>query len=202
MQSNNIGYMHISHMERISKRQVREKMESIVQELSDSKGLIVDVRDNKGGLDNIADLIASYLIDTETVARYEQIRKKDDHNSYTKPEEKKIKPKKLTFTKRIIILTNDRTRSAGEYFVLTLKDLDYITIVGDRTEGMIGGSKIGLLPYGWIYGVNKWKVTSRNHEWYEDIGIPPDFYIQNEITDLESNFDPVIKKAIDLIGNK
>ncbi len=202
VKSDNIGYMHISHMERITKKQVKEKMKYIVHELSDSKGLIIDVRDNKGGLDGISDLIASYLIDTTVTARYEQVRKKGDYNSYTEPEEIKIHPKEIAFTKQIVIVANDRTRSAGEYFVLALKDIDYITIVGDRTEGMIGGSKIGILPYGWIYGVNKWKVTSRNHIWYEDIGIPPDFFIQNKISDIESNFDPVIKKAISLIDKQ
>jgi carboxyl-terminal processing protease len=55
--SSSIGYMHISHMERISRRKVKNRMRYIISELSNTKGLIIDVRDNRGGLDNISDLI-------------------------------------------------------------------------------------------------------------------------------------------------
>lgn len=201
VKSENIGYVHISNMEGIKERKVKNTMKGIVKKLSDSDGLIIDVRANNGGFDNICDMITSFCIDSVIVARYEQTRKKKSYNSFTKPKKVTIKPQKLTFTKNIIILTNDRTRSAGEFLVLALKDLSYVTIVGDRTEGILGGTKIGLLPYGWIYAVNKWKNTSRNQIWYEDIGIPPDFLIQNKIENIETKADPLIEKAIELIEN-
>jgi hypothetical protein len=200
--SDNIGYLHISKMERISKRDVRRIMSNAVNKLTDSKGLIVDIRDNRGGLDNISDLITSFLIDSTIVARYEQTRKMESYEALTKPKKIEIIPNKVTFTKKIVLITNDRTRSAGEYLVLALKDLAHVTIVGDRTEGMLGGSKIGFLPYGWIYGVNKWKYTSRENIWYEDIGIPPDFFIQNKLSDLDNGVDPIIEKAIFMIENE
>jgi hypothetical protein len=201
VKSENIGYIHISNMEGIKKRKVKNTMKAIVHELSDSDGLIIDVRANNGGFDNICDMITSFFIDSVTVARYEQTRKKKSYNSFTKAKKITIKPQEITFTKNIIILTNDRTRSAGEFLVLALKDLHYVTIVGDRTEGILGGTKIGLLPYGWIYALNKWKNTSRNHIWYEDIGIPPDFLILNKAENIENNSDPLIEKAIELIEN-
>lgn len=201
VKSENIGYIHISNMEGISKRKVKSTMKRIVQELSESNGLIIDVRVNNGGLDNICDMIASFCIDSAIVARYEQTRNKKSYNSFTKLKKVTINPQKVTFTKNIIILTNDRTRSAGEFLVLSLKDLSHVTIVGNRTEGILGGTKIGLLPYGWIYAVNKWKNTSRNHIWYEDIGIPPDYLILNEIENIETEVDPLIEKAIELIRN-
>jgi C-terminal processing protease CtpA/Prc len=85
--------------------------------------------------------------------------------------------------------------------LLSLKDLPYVKIVGDRTEGILGGSKIGFLPYGWIYGVNKWKVNSRHGVWYEDMGIPPDYLIQNKIGNLKNGIDPLIEKAIEIFEN-
>lgn len=199
--SDNIGYLHISKMEQISKKEVRRIMTSAVNELTNSKGLIVDVRDNRGGLDNNSDLIASFLIDSTIVARYEQTRKKESYEALTKPKKIEVKPNKVTFTKKIVLITNDRTRSAGEYLVLALKDLAHVTIVGDRTEGILGGSKIGFLPYGWIYGVNKWKVTSREKVWYEDIGIPPDYMMINKLEDIDNGVDPLIEKSIYLIDN-
>lgn len=115
VKSENIGYIHISNMEGISKRKVKSTMKAIVQELSDSDGLIIDVRANNGGFDNICDMIASFCIDSVIVARYEQTRKKKSYNSFTKPKKVTINPQKVTFTKNIVILTNDRTRSAGEF---------------------------------------------------------------------------------------
>lgn len=201
VKSENIGYIHISNMEGISKRKAKRTMKGIIQELSNADGLIMDLRANNGGFDNICDMIASFCIDSTIVARYEQTRKKKSVNLFTKPKKVTIKPQKVAFTKNIIILTNDRTRSAGEFFVLALKDLPYVTIVGNRTEGILGGTKIGFLPYGWIYAVNKWKNTSRNHIWYEDTGIPPDFLVLNNIENIETKVDPLIEKAIELIKN-
>jgi hypothetical protein len=200
--SEKYGYMHISRMEGISKKEVRRKMKTIISESTNLNGLIIDVRDNKGGLDQISDLITSFFIDSSIIARFEQTRISNTYDSLSKPKTIEITPnKKYSFTKNIVILTNDRTRSAGEYLVLSLKDLPYVKIVGDRTEGILGGSKIGFLPYGWIYGVNKWKVTSRNGVWYEDIGIPPDYLIQNKIGNLKNGTDPLIEKAIEIFEN-
>ncbi len=49
------------------------------------------------------------------------------------------------FTKPIIILTSDWSASATEIFVLAMKELPYVTVIGNRTEGILPTSRDRVL---------------------------------------------------------
>lgn len=201
--STDIGYIHMSHMEGISARKTRILMKQILQECTGFKGIIIDVRDNKGGLPKVGDQIAGAFLDEKKHVSNDYKRKRKNHNSFSKPKPYYCKPiSKNPFIGTIVILTNDRTRSAGDNFVMSLMDLPNVTIIGDRTEGILGEAKIGFLPYGWIYGINNYKILTPDGINYEDIGIPPDIFIQNKLSDIEQNKDPLIDKAIEVIYNQ
>ena len=200
--SDDIGYVHISHMEGISVRKTRSLMIEFLNKCQGFKAIIIDVRDNQGGLQKVCDQITgAFLVNKKHVSN-DYKRKRKSHDSFGKPKPYYCKPiSDNPFTGTVIILTNDRTRSAGENFVMSMMDLPNVTIIGDRTEGILGEAKIGILPYGWIYAVNNYKILSPDGINYEDIGIPPDYLIQNKISDITHKKDPLIEKAIELIEN-
>ena len=200
--STDIGYIHMSHMSGISKRRTKILMKQILIECANYRGMIIDVRDNKGGYPKVGDQIAGGFINEKIHVSNDYKRKKKNHHSFRKPKPYYCKPIcKNPFVGTVIILTNDRTRSAGDSFVMSLMDLPNVTIIGDRTEGILGEAKIGFLPYGWIYGVNNYKILSPDGVNYEDIGIPPDTFIQNKLSDLERDRDPLIDKSMEVINN-
>ena len=103
---------------------------------------------------------------------------------------------KIQFTKPIVILTSDFTASAAEVFIMLMKELPNVTLIGDETEGIFSDMYEFKLP-------NKWKVTlshqqyfSKDKENYEGKGISPNFKILNTKADIQNQVDPVIQKAI------
>lgn len=201
--SKDIGYIHISHMEGIGIRETRKFMKEFLKKCQGFKAIIIDIRDNYGGLERIGDQIASVFLAEKKHVSNGYKRKRKSHDSFGKAKPYYCKAvNKEPFTGEVIILTNDRTRSAAENFIMTLMDLPNVTIIGDRTEGILGEAKIGILPYGWIYGVNNYKTLTPEGVNYEDIGIHPDYLIQNKISDIKLKNDPLIDKAIELINNQ
>jgi carboxyl-terminal processing protease len=201
--SNDVGYIHVSHMEGIGIRKTRLLMREFLKKCQGFNAIIIDVRDNQGGLAKVGDQIAGAFLDNKKQVSNDYKRKGKNHDSFSKPKPYYCKQfSKNPFTGTVIILTNDRTRSAGENFVMSLMDLPNVTIIGDRTEGILGEAKIGFLPYGWVYAVNNYKILSPDGINYEDIGIPPDYLIQNKISDISQKKDPLIEKAITLITVK
>ncbi|MCC4214673.1 S41 family peptidase [Leeuwenhoekiella parthenopeia] len=80
---------------------------------------------------------------------------------------------------RIYALVNQNTASNAEQFVLRLKELDHVTVLGDRTKGMIAyelKGAISTVPSGFF----KLYLTSKKHKTYlpyEGVGVVPDVFL-------------------------
>jgi len=61
----------------------------------------------------------------------------------------------LRYTDPIALLTNRRTFSAAESFVLAMRTLPQVTIVGDTTGGGSGNPLHRELPNGWGLSVSR-----------------------------------------------
>ena len=80
-----------------------------------------------------------------------------------------------------------------------MKELPYVTIVGDNTDGIFSDKYEFKLP-------NKWRVSLSNQQYfdadmnnYEGIGIEPDYKLLNKPEDLINGADPLIMKAMELL---
>ncbi|MFT5746120.1 MAG: carboxyl-terminal processing protease [Saprospiraceae bacterium] len=128
--SDSLGYLRINEMtEKLTFWKFNKALDKAVHKFQNKQGLIIDLRFNGGGWDFIAYQLASRLIQEE-VGHYERMRKKGS-TKFTTKKYKKIKPKgKNQFVKPIVILTSDFTASAAEVFLLLMKDLPHVTIIG------------------------------------------------------------------------
>lgn len=133
----------------------------------------------------------------ETVGFYEWTRKKGPEE-FTKLKFKQIKPRgKAQFTKPIVVLTSDFTASAAEVFLLMIKDLPYMTIIGDTTAGDF--SDVGMrrfLPNGWQYQYSIMMYLQADGHSLDGIGHIPDIFVRNSATDIQSGEDKVLERAI------
>ncbi len=94
------------------------------------------------------------------------------------------------------VLTNRQTGSAGETFILAMKTMDHVKVLGDSTYGAFSDNPKRELPNGWIYAISTGDFRDANGLSYEGIGIPPDELIQNTIPEIQSGVDKVLEKAI------
>jgi len=174
-----------------------------------AKGLIIDLRENGGGVINDMHKILARMVDQNTVIYYSRIRNGKDHNDFSDLEPAIISPYSgPRFTNKPIMLLVDRgTFSAGSFTALSAKSLVNVKLVGDTTGGGLGLPNGGYLPNGWFYRFSVSQALSNdqaarlraglvaeiNAENYEN-GVPPDITARLDRTDLTK--DEIIEKAI------
>lgn len=100
--------------------------------LGDVDALIIDLRDNGGGMPDMVAFVSSYLFAKRTHLNdiYERKQNKTTEH-WTKPD---VPGKKLA-TQPVFVLTSQRTFSGAEEFAYNLKNLKRATLVGETTGG-------------------------------------------------------------------
>ncbi|MEK8126406.1 S41 family peptidase [Paenibacillus filicis] len=104
------------------------------------KGLIIDVRDNPGGSDDLLAALAGHLTKEpalyEYVSYYSRITRKFEIN---RQETRKIQPAQPSYQGKLAILVNHRTASSGEGLPLLAKGWSNAHVVGfTGTNGSFG----------------------------------------------------------------
>lgn len=174
---NNIGYIKFTSFDETTAEDFKTKYEELKK--SKIKSLIIDLRNNGGGLVDQALKIADYMAEKDSVLLYEVDKKGN--------EEVKKSENNPIISEPVIILTNENTASASEILAGALKDLGKAKIVGTKTYGkgviqqilsVKDGSGIKLT-------VEEYQTPNRNK--INKIGIEPD-----ETVELPSDVESVI----------
>ncbi len=198
--SDAIGYLHIASFSSRNGSTWVEAIDPIVNEFFDHKGFIVDLRGNSGGNSNNADTIAGRFADQKRVSALLQSRNGPRHSDFGPIYKKYVEPTgDQQLTKPITVLTDRRTASSAEYFVLAMKQFPYVTVIGDFTAGASANNIFRELPNGWIYRISVQEWFSVDHVSHEGVGIPPDIHVAVSPSDAEMEKDPVIEMAIQLL---
>jgi C-terminal processing protease CtpA/Prc len=101
-----------------------------------------------------------------------------------------------------VLLTCDSVFSGGECFALALKQLPYVTIIGDRTNGIFSYQLEKTLPNGWEYRLSYQMYFSPDMVCYEGEGVPVDIELLNRKADIENGSDPLIARALDVLKSR
>jgi len=170
-------------------------LDFILNMYKNAKGIIIDLRENGGGIVTDVYDILSRLVDEKTLVYYSRIKSGSGHNDFSVEEPVYVSPYEgLRFTKKVAILTDRGTYSSGSLVSLAAKALPNIMLIGDTTGGGLGLSNGGQLPNGWTYrfSVTQALTLDKNPE-YEN-GVPPDISVIFDWNDLTK--DELIERAI------
>jgi hypothetical protein len=166
----------------------------VIEDLGDVKTMIVDTRFNEGGIDDVSLTLARRFADQRRLV-FSYARRKGD--SFTPAYERYLEPGgKLQFTRPVILLTSNYTVSSGETFVLAMRALPNVTIIGERTSGCFAFEPY-MLPNGWWFRVSDTQVIAPDGKVYEGVGIPPDIEMEMKPYDPTAK-DVILEKAIAL----
>ena len=153
--------------------------------LSGIKSLIIDLRNNGGGLVDealdIADLICN---------KGETLLITADKNGNKETRRAKTNP---TISVPIVLITNEGSASASEILVGALKDNGKATVVGEKTFGKEVIQELVYLSNGGALKVTFAEYYTPNEDKINKVGIEPDY----KVTDREEQ----LQKAIDILKN-
>lgn len=194
----NIGYIRFSDF---TGTMNNEHLDFILRRYQEAEGLIVDIRENGGGdMDDIFTLLSRF-IDEKTLLYYSRIKTGPGKNDFSKAEPVSLKPHSgIRFRKKVALLTDRGTYSAGSFTALATQAIPNITRIGHTTGGGLGVPNGGQLPNGWSYRFSITQTLSLDKKPDFEQGVPPDIYAKFEWDDLTR--DEILDKAIHFIKSK
>ena len=175
------------------------RLNFILNRYANTKGIILDLRENGGGVTSDVFKLLSHFISAKTLAYYSILKNGKAHNNFTEPRAAYVEPAGVLYTKPVMLLVDRGTYSAGSLFSISAKELSNFTLIGDTTGGGLGLPNGGQLPNGWLY---RFSITqtldARLNNTFEQ-GVPPS--IVQYVNWDDRTKDEVIEKAVETISN-
>jgi carboxyl-terminal processing protease len=200
--SRSFGYLRILELEGVERRALAAALDTIALDFKELKGVIIDIRDCPGGDDRTAIAIVNRFCDRRRVAFHRRTKIGPGVGDLTPLKTWHIEPQgPAQFTGPIVLLTCDSVFSGGEVFALAVKQLPYVTIIGDHTNGTFSYELEKRLPNGWRYCLSYQIYLSADDVCYEGKGVPVDIELCNSVVDIEAGVDPLITRAFEVLGS-
>ena len=192
-----IGYLRISSFDDGTADHFKEKYKDLQKK--NIKGLIIDLRNNGGGILSEALEITNFIADKgETLL----ITVNNENNEeITKAESNPI------IDVPVVLLINENSASASEIVAGALKDLNKATIIGTKSYGkgviqriikLTDGSALKLTIEEY-FTPNKNKINKIGVEPHETVRLPES--VENPLL-LEKKDDTQLERAIEILKNK
>lgn len=191
---NNIGYIEIPSFDEDTSNDFKSKFEELKKQ--NIKSLIIDLRNNGGGIVKEALNIADYITDKDSILLYTV-----DKNNKEEVEKSKNNP---IINMQIVILVNENTASSSEILAGALKDLGKATIVGTKTYGKGVIQELLTLADGSGIKITSEEYQTPNRNKINKVGIEPDEIVKlpdtvKNVLQVEKIQDTQLQKAIDLL---
>lgn len=195
----NIGYIHFANFDD-SQKFFADAMLDILEYLDGVEAMIIDVRDNTGGNDATAQLIANRFAEEKKLYMTTRRKSGPHHSDFGPAIEWHTEPKGgRRFAGSTALLTNRWSISSAETFALAMKANSHVVHIGDTTTGAFSDTRDYVLPNGFYTRIPQSDVRDRYGRSYEGIGLAPDIRAINTKEQLLKGLDNVLKTAIEQI---
>ncbi|MEN0002567.1 MAG: S41 family peptidase [Bacteroidota bacterium] len=187
-----IGYVHYSNMRGAA--DFAPVWDAFLE--ADVQKVIIDVRSNPGGQIGNGVEIVGYLSETETLVGYQVQKGGPGRNDFTELLPLTTRPKANSKAIRTKVLINRGSYSAATMFAGMARSLPYVEIIGQISGGGAGGGQSFELPNGWVIDIPQgfYLDAEQNHV---ELGLEPDFPINNTLEDLQIRRDVMLEAAIE-----
>jgi C-terminal processing protease CtpA/Prc len=172
-----------------------KNLDFVLNRYKNTKGLILDIRENGGGAVSDIFKILSRFVERKTLVNYSRIKRGSARNDFSEAEPVYVSPYDgIRYKNKIVVLVDRGTYSAGSFLSLATKALSNITLIGDTTGGGLGLPNGGQLPNGWTYRFSITQALTLDKSPDYENGVPPDIEALVDWSDLTK--DEVLERAI------
>jgi len=177
-------------------KNVDSEFEKAAREIAESKAkrIILDLRDNPGGLLDSAINIAGYFLDADKVVAIERFGDGREEQFETQPNARlKNYP--------VVVLINKGSASASEILAGALKDNRGVLIIGETSFGKGSVQEMADLPQKTSLKITVAKWLTPSGKSIDENGIKPDVEAKMTENDIKEGKDPQLDKALEIIKN-
>ena len=196
----NIGYLVVESFERQSSS---TRMNVMFNDMALCNGLIIDIRDNGGGLVSASEFLASHFTEKKVTVSYSCYKTGPGHNDFSKLYGNYISPASsdLRWNKPVVVLVNRGCYSSANEFAVMIKAMEKVTLMGDTTGGGGGAPMSSELPNGWLVRFSSAPSydSDMNHI---EMGVAPDIRIDMKDEDILAGKDTYVEAARKYINDQ
>lgn len=167
---------------------VNKVLDQIMNDIEDSKAIVIDARFNGGGQEVVSFEILKRFNPERLQAAKHKFR---FGNQYTKEVPIYLESHANAYTKPVYILTSPQSGSAAESFSLISQAMPHVKRIGSTTEGATSTTLDKVLPNGWEFSISSEVYMDNKGKCYENIGIPVDYEL-NYSRDRQAFFRSVV----------
>lgn len=169
MLEDNIGYIQIIDFYSPTAKQFKKSLDALEEQ--GMEALIIDLRNNPGGLyTSVCDCL-DYMIESGKLLIYDEDKYGNRSSTYSKTDDH--------FDKPVVILVNGNTASAAEIFSITMQEYGKAKIVGTQTFGKgIVQTLYGIKIDNSAIKMTVSKYYSPNGVCVHKIGVTPDLVVE------------------------
>ncbi|MGB4595146.1 MAG: S41 family peptidase [Anaerolineaceae bacterium] len=192
MKPNNIGYISLRTFNENSTQQLRDALDDLKSQ--GMVGLVFDLRDNGGGLLDVAIEVTSEFI-PKGVIMYEEY---GDGTSITFDAKRGGRATEIP----MIVLINEGSASASEITAGAIQDTGRARLLGVTSYGK--GSVQNWIPLtteesGVRITIARWLTPNRSQ--ISEVGLTPNILVERTDADYEADRDPQLDAALQLLAN-
>ena len=192
MLNDNTAYIEIS----IFNGNLDSEFQKIADEVtaSGANRIILDLRNDPGGLLDSAINIAGYFLDSNKVVTIEKFS-----DGTEQPFQTAANGKLKNYP--LVVLINKGSASASEILAGALRDNRGVTVVGETSFGKGSVQELAELPQKASLKITIAKWLTPKGESIDENGIKPDIEVKLTEEDIKAEKDPQLDKALELIKN-
>lgn len=190
-----IGY--ITTFNWLSSDGIREQCDEALDAVSDTRALIVDVRLNRGGDEDVARDFAGRFLSSEFIYASHRLRNGPAHTNLTEKLLRTVKPRgPWRYDRPVLLLIGQRCISSNESFVGMMTGATNVTTMGDRTAGSSGNPMEIKLPLDITVGMPVWISYLPDGTPLDERGFQPQIQFESQPGAFEGDRDDLLAAAL------
>jgi carboxyl-terminal processing protease len=200
-----VGYLSLTSLDDLSasgsaeadRQAAKRAMTAVLADLGQARAMIVDVRANGGGWDEVALVIPTFFAGQRRLVWSKRTRDGPAHDDFGPWEDVYVDGARPgAFAGPVVLLTCGGTFSAAETFALAMRARDRVTLLGEPTSGHFSDLCDGELPCGWTFTYSGERYRAADGELYEARGVPVDQAVDLDVAALASGRDVMLEAAL------